>query len=385
MGKIKVLKPSYYDEFQCIGEACENTCCAGWNIYIDKTTYKKYMNVKNNFRKELKNNIKQVKESKNTEAYAVINLNKGICPFLNERKLCNIYSNLGADYLSNTCKKYPRSIYKVNDIYEKNLNLSCPEVARIFIANKDLFSFNIEDEEFKNEEKKLCSNISQNQLLNENINKYRNIAIQIAQFQGIELWKRLNFIIRLSGKIRNIIKNKEFIRLDDELYEFINIVTDKSVIESLDSIEKINHTKVEFIGTILKRKINSGGNKKLIEMFNTVDIEKEVEFEKYFKKYEYVLENYIVYSLFSSFSTSVIEKDIAKENLFVMVNYSIVKMLLLSRWQSNDEELTEKDIVEIISLYCREFEHDRMFNNELYNNLMEKGYDSEAYLTILIR
>lgn len=32
----RILVPEYLDEFSCIGGACEDTCCAGWNITVDK-------------------------------------------------------------------------------------------------------------------------------------------------------------------------------------------------------------------------------------------------------------------------------------------------------------------------------------------------------------
>ena len=41
-----ILVPEYYKQFQCIGGACEDTCCAGWNITVDKPTYQKYKKVK---------------------------------------------------------------------------------------------------------------------------------------------------------------------------------------------------------------------------------------------------------------------------------------------------------------------------------------------------
>ena len=32
-------------QFKCIGGECEDTCCAGWSVSIDKKTYKKYTNL----------------------------------------------------------------------------------------------------------------------------------------------------------------------------------------------------------------------------------------------------------------------------------------------------------------------------------------------------
>ena len=42
---MKVLKPFYYDDFNCIANKCIDSCCVGWNVYIDKNTYKKYKKV----------------------------------------------------------------------------------------------------------------------------------------------------------------------------------------------------------------------------------------------------------------------------------------------------------------------------------------------------
>ena len=37
------LTPRYYQQFQCIGDRCENNCCQGWSISIDKASYQHYL------------------------------------------------------------------------------------------------------------------------------------------------------------------------------------------------------------------------------------------------------------------------------------------------------------------------------------------------------
>ena len=32
---MKVLKPDYYDRFQCIAAACPDSCCKEWEVDID--------------------------------------------------------------------------------------------------------------------------------------------------------------------------------------------------------------------------------------------------------------------------------------------------------------------------------------------------------------
>lgn len=46
--------PDYYKEFVCIADQCEDTCCTGWQIVIDKKSLKKYRRVKGGFRKRLR-------------------------------------------------------------------------------------------------------------------------------------------------------------------------------------------------------------------------------------------------------------------------------------------------------------------------------------------
>ena len=39
------LIPNYMTSFKCIGKECIDSCCTGgWNIDIDKETYKNYIN-----------------------------------------------------------------------------------------------------------------------------------------------------------------------------------------------------------------------------------------------------------------------------------------------------------------------------------------------------
>ena len=54
---MKVLKPHYYDRFQCIANECRDSCCIGWSVYIDKKSYNKYKKTSGEFGKLLDKNI----------------------------------------------------------------------------------------------------------------------------------------------------------------------------------------------------------------------------------------------------------------------------------------------------------------------------------------
>lgn len=43
---VKMIYPSYIEKFQCIGGKCEDNCCIGWDIDIDKETFKNIIKLK---------------------------------------------------------------------------------------------------------------------------------------------------------------------------------------------------------------------------------------------------------------------------------------------------------------------------------------------------
>ena len=46
---MKLRTPDYFDEFKCIADKCEDTCCAGWGIVIDDKSYEKYLSIEGKF------------------------------------------------------------------------------------------------------------------------------------------------------------------------------------------------------------------------------------------------------------------------------------------------------------------------------------------------
>ena len=137
---MKVRVPNYFNEFKCIASECEDTCCAGWEIVIDDETYKRYENVEGEFREILRSKIVK------SDGENIFLLNNGNCSFLNEKKMCEIYINLGEDHLCYTCQQFPRYTEEFLDLKEVGLSLSCPEAARIILRKAENTTFNLSEE-----------------------------------------------------------------------------------------------------------------------------------------------------------------------------------------------------------------------------------------------
>ena len=46
--------PDYYEAFSCTADACEDTCCAGWQIVVDEEALERYRAEKGPYRKKLR-------------------------------------------------------------------------------------------------------------------------------------------------------------------------------------------------------------------------------------------------------------------------------------------------------------------------------------------
>lgn len=139
-GEDAWLEPGFFKAFKCIGAACEDTCCEGWGVPVDRNTYEKYQNVSAG---ELGVKLKQlvtIKDAASDSAYAAIQLNGSRCSFLADG-LCTIHAQLGEEYLSHTCATFPRVLNSFGHRRERSLDLSCPEAARLALLNERPMEF----------------------------------------------------------------------------------------------------------------------------------------------------------------------------------------------------------------------------------------------------
>lgn len=399
---MKVLKPFYYDDFKCTANECIDNCCSNWRINIDEKTYKKYKKLKGEWGKKINSNISRKRSNPNYLQYGKINLKNNKCSLLSEDGLCTIHGSLGENYLCNTCKKYPRDIKKYGEIYERNLSISCPEVARYIIKSKDNFSFNLEDEKLSDLDKDYIVNNKYNEKLYNILWDTRSLSMEIIQFKEIEIWKRISFFKMLTDKVQNIINEKQYDNYEEVLNNFREQITSIDVINSLDKICVIPDVKVKFIQSALQVRANNGLNNdkftsliieynelfdKGIDFKSNVEniIKIEEEFNTYLKEQENIIENLLIYLIYKYLMKALHTKDLNAEVNNVILSYAMIKMLLLSRYNKNDKELNEEDFVEVFYLFSREIEHNTVFLPNIYKDIKEAGYNTLAYMTILVR
>jgi lysine-N-methylase len=139
---MKVMTPHYYKDFRCIAGACTDTCCAGWDVDVDKNSYKYYKTVKGAFGKRLKSVMVPSQDGECTFTLK----EGGRCPFLNDDNLCDLYIELGEDKLCETCAEFPRFINDYGNIREIGIAPSCKTAGELMFSYKDEITFDtVED------------------------------------------------------------------------------------------------------------------------------------------------------------------------------------------------------------------------------------------------
>lgn len=139
--------PHYYKDFTCIADKCVDNCCfGGWQIDIDSETIEKYNQLSGDFGSRLRASI----DTENN----CFRLHDGQCPFLLKSNLCEIYKELGADYMGVVCAQFPRFSEYFGNVKETGLGLACEEAARIILFDDKPFTLNnvkIDEEEVAGE------------------------------------------------------------------------------------------------------------------------------------------------------------------------------------------------------------------------------------------
>jgi lysine-N-methylase len=130
---MKLVKPSYYDQFHCVAGACPDSCCQEWDVQVDPLSAQRYLSLDGALGDLLRNKL-----HKDRNGEYVLEIADRRCPMWRQDGLCQIQYELGEDGLCQVCRDFPRLRHDYGDFVELGLELSCPEAARlIFTAPLD--------------------------------------------------------------------------------------------------------------------------------------------------------------------------------------------------------------------------------------------------------
>ena len=293
---LNKLKISGYDSFKCIADKCKFTCCEGWDVSIDSDTYSKWNKLND---KNLLSNIK-VNNCRGKKTYSIDKETKDACPFLDNKGLCNVVKSNGDEYLSLTCRTFPRIYNKFDDVTEVSLSCSCPEVVEI-ISNINEEINIIDESENDLSEKFLELKIRENII---NIINKENIPLDIKLIISFQML--LNILDNeeiTEDVLLNEFENFSYSSYINELIKlYKKIDTDKG--NTIDSIEEINNLFLDIIENyknvpMLKCLLKDISH--YAEEVNFEDInENWKEFKNKFSKHNKLIKNCIISKVLSN-------------------------------------------------------------------------------------
>lgn len=400
---IMLRYPKYLKEFRCIADKCEDTCCAGWDIDIDKITFKRYFKVNNQemkkmFQKNVHNN--QYCTSEDIDYGRVKLKDNKRCAFLDDNNLCMIYSNIGEDYLSNVCTCYPRITNIIDGNYEMTLDVSCPEAARKVLSLKDGIKFvtekvtlnkHIISGNIDTKSKELKGTIFMH------FKKIRQKSIDILENKKYSLDERLYILGNLLDNITELgesdtrsidryidrYKDKDALDLymSDDMRYMIQISFFKGLLDKLDVFKEV------------ASKTFKAYTEKVLKGYDFVDniTEKSQEYVEAYKKYNndimskygYIFENYLINFIYNNlFPFS--ENDVAFHGyIMLLIRYSYMRFFLVGL-MLDGEELDEEKIITFIQTFLKTTEHHKTYYTDVLEEVVQNEYDNMMFVNNII-
>ena len=398
-------------QFHCIGSACEDTCCAGWKVTIDKKTYKKYSKSKNSdLRKLFDESIQRNRSHGSDYDYGKIKLQEdGRCPFLTEDQWCKIHGTLGEDYLSITCKTYPREYNTINGVLERSATTSCPEIARLALLDPNAMEF-LEIEELVDSSAIRGRNINTEDISHQKqVLKFfwelRIFTIGILQAREYKLWERLVILGIFYQSIQEINATGSIAEIPELILEYTTGIEKGLFDQTLQEVPVNEMVQIELLKNIINKKVEQGINsKRYVECFNdfvkglkpnATETYAEVianytnacEFYYYpfMKEREYILENYLVNYVFkNSFPFS--KEDNFFDNYVLMVlHYALIKMHLIGLAAYYKADFSEEIIIKLIQSFGKVIEHNQIFLEDTLKFVKESGFTTLSWMLLLIK
>ncbi len=188
--KYNIMQPVMAKQFRCMMDKCPATCCSGWSVCWSR---KEILTLKS----RCAGNLAEMCESAfpQINEYTPVKMNmEDNCPFL-KGGLCEIHRTLGEEYLSYTCREYPRITALVGDELIRSCKLTCFGVVERLISEELCMQLEIspaQDGEIsaiiaspQRTEQQKCIEIAQKLLWNEALEIHQALLMAAESF-GIE-------------------------------------------------------------------------------------------------------------------------------------------------------------------------------------------------------
>lgn len=395
---LRHLRPQYASSFHCLGSECEDTCCHGWDIVVDKPAYEKYNSLPD-LQPHMDQNFVILSNPPSDSLYARIKLTSACdCPFLSADHLCSIQQKHGEFYLANVCASYPRVTRKIDGLRETALLLSCPEAARIVLLNPDLLP---PDETSANKLPRYHRFLQMDEEtagINSSPHRYlwdiREFTLLLLRDRTYPLWQRLFILGLFSHRLNEITTTQQLGLIPKLLRIYAEMITRGSLRSGMTSMPVRTALHLKVILEILERQLatieaNQERFRDCVQDFlRGIHYSAGASFESFVPFYEeagaryyepfmqqhpYILENYLLNYVFRTrFPYGVDpqgnDNDPLTEYMVMCVPFATIKDLLIGTAGHYREAFGAAHVVKLVQSFAKAVEQSPKFRSTDYRS-----------------
>jgi lysine-N-methylase len=397
-----LVQPHYANAFHCIGSDCEDSCCEGWGVFVDKSTYKKYR-ANPLLRQLTAEHMDRVPESRNTFQYARIRLQENRCPFLAADKLCSIQKRHGAEFLSKTCARYPRALVRFDGRLQKALLLSCPEAARLVLLSPQLLSAveSLEDSQNSSppEKPSLAHHL-------------RCLALGVLQDRSYPLWQRLFVLGIVCRRIQDFTAAQRTAEVPQLIAQYAEMIMQGQLRPHLDGIAVRPEPQLDFVMRLIRLRFQVEQPRDdfaamvaefMLSIHYSADTPLEQSaalyaeahsrsYQPFAQQYPAFLENYLVNYIFCSrfpFADMAAHAgsslDPVGAFLLMASHYRLLHSLLIGSAARYGKQFSSAHATRVVQVFARGVEHNVRFLEELRTLLASSSFQQTDMLALLLK
>ena len=384
--------PRYVERFRCIGPQCEDTCCAGWPIHIDKKTYKAYRKESIPALKQLGAHMAPTNGSRGDQAFAVILPvgEKQQCPALQDG-LCSVHATLGETYISNLCHLYPRVNRSVNGQLEQAISLSCPEAARLALLADDAFEFVEAPVQLR--EATLIDVKDRYGFAPDAVAEIRIFCMNVMRTRELPLWQRLSILGEFCETLQGLCAAGMQGDVALVIERFVQLISSGELSSRLDEVAPNHEAQAMVFATLWAAKgfsTASAFQQQVIQEISSklgADAQGEVTASGLVAAYRngmsrldealapapWMVENYLLNEMFTQlfpFNGA----NVYDSYLQLIARFGLLRLLLAAQCNVEHEVPPIATLVSTVHLHCRRFQHDANYTHLVNCSLHESGW-----------
>jgi len=411
------IHPAYAERFRCIGSSCEDTCCRGWTVPVDRKTCDKYQALPQGPLRVLVNSsVVRTPENEsatpgavNSLPFATIRMNDaGECPLLTKENLCRVQAEVGPDFLPHTCATYPRVLSPLGAGGEEALTLSCPEAVRLVLFTPDL-PLRVEIPEV--EETSSDETPGTGSLMG-NFWPIRAAALRLVRNRSYPLWQRIFLLELLCRRIDSIARGELKQSYSGFLSGFETVVEAGSLRGPMASLPADRKAQLDVVlrlaGLMLRKSIvtprfaacaqaftsgiGNGPGATLDSLAAHYALAHDRYYAPFFDRRPHIMENLLINMLFRyqfPFGRDVMrnggQPQLARQSALLVAQFALMRGLLIGVAGHYGAAFSEAHVAHTVQAASKHFEHHTEFLNLAHELLVESRMDGARGLAILLR